>query len=237
VAQRAGIAHYDREMSAAHMLDQVQSFARLEALEADPGSYAEQLRRELEDAQALPALEARDGQLGQALAQLDAMIERAARIGLEHALVDDTAIAAPTRKVFATTIIGYADRLELLEMRAREVAARGGAADPDAVAARVGEVARRVLALRDALRAGVLAVIREVAAAAASIADRHARDRALDDPMRRRWSAARRELEALATQPERASTSWSTRLAAWPEQLDEPEVVREPTFADMLELD
>jgi len=226
-------------MSAAqHLLDQIQSLARIEALEADPGAYAAHLASEAGDAATLGELEARDARLRHALAQLDAMIERTARIRFDHALAGDATIAAPTRKVFATTIVGYTGRLELLEARARDAAARGGAADPDGVAARVGEVARAVLALRAAVRAGVLALIRDLAAAAAPIADRHARDRALDEPMRRRWSAARRDLEAIASQSEGiAAAPMAARLAAWPEQLDEPDPVREPTFADMIELD
>jgi hypothetical protein len=226
-------------MSAAqHMLDQIQSLARIEALEAEPGAYATQLASELGEAATLGELDARDARLRHALAQLDAMIERTVRIRLDHALAADTAIAGPTRKVFAATIVGYAGRLELLEARARDVAARGGATDPDGIAARVAEVARGALALRDAVRAGVLAVIRDLAAATAPIADRHARDRALDEALRKRWSAARRDLEAIASQPDRiAAAPLPARLAAWPEQLDEPDPAREPTFADMIELD
>ncbi|HEX4419683.1 MAG TPA: hypothetical protein VH165_17335 [Kofleriaceae bacterium] len=257
--------------AAQHLLDQVQSIARIEALEADPAAYAACLADELGAAGALAppgtpetaetaetlatpdtvatpdtlatpdtvdGLEARDAQLRHALAQLDAMIERAARIRLDHALADDAAIATPTRKVFATTILGYAGRIELLEARAREVAARGGARDPDAVAGRVAEVARAVLALREAMRGGVLDVIRGLAAAAVPIADRHARDRRLAEPVRRRWSAARRDLEAIAGQPEAiAAAAMATRLGAWPDQLDEPDPAREPTFADLIELD
>jgi hypothetical protein len=228
-------------MGAVQLLDQIRhvhSLTQLEALEADPGVYVDAVRAELVEAAAPPELEARDGQLGRALVQLDAMIERAARLRLEHALAGDTSIGTPTRKVFATTVVGYVGRLDLLEARARDVAARGGAADPGGVAAQVAEAAQRVLGLRDALRAGVLAVIRDTAAAAAPVADRQARDRALEEPVRRRWSAIRRELEALADQPERiASGPWSVRLTAWPDQLDEPENLRELTFADMLELD
>jgi len=224
--------------AAQHLLDQIQSLARIEALEAGPEAYAEHLASELGDAATLAQLDARDARLRDALAQLDAMIERAARIRFDHALAADTAIAAPTRKVFATTIVAYAGRLELLEARARDAAARGGAADPDQVAARVGDQARAVLALRAAVRAGVLALIGGLAATAAPIADRHARDRALDEPTRKRWSAVRRDLEAIASAPESiASAPRSARLAAWPEQLDEPDPEHEPTFADMIELD
>ncbi|HEX7940641.1 MAG TPA: hypothetical protein VF488_02500, partial [Gemmatimonadaceae bacterium] len=140
--------------------------------------------------------------------------------------------------VFASTITGYAGRMSLLEQRARDVAVRGRAADPDLVAESVVETGRAVLALRDALRAGVLALIRDLARAAVSEADRRARDRRLDEPERRRWSAARRDLEAVAAEPERVLTApMAARLGALPDQLDEPELDREVTFADLLELD
>jgi hypothetical protein len=225
-------------MSAAqHLLDQVQSPARIDALAADPGGYAALLAAELGPAATLDELAARDAGLRQALAQVDAMIERAARLRFEHALAHDPAIAAPTRKVFAATIVSYAGRIELLEARARDVAARGGAAHPGDVADRVAEVARAVLALRDAVQLGVLVLIHELAAAAIARADAQARDRALDEVTRRRWSAMRRELEALAIQPARIGAALADRLAAWPAQLDEPEAEPERTFADMIEMD
>src|SRR5215470_13311505 len=195
--------------------------ARIAALEADPAAYAAQLASELGEATELAELDERDARLRAALGQIDAMIERAARIRLDHELADDTSIATPTRKVFATTIVSYTGRLALLEDRARDVAARGGAADPAGIALRIGEAARALLALREALRDSVLGLIRERAAAAAPSADRAARDRSRDEPERRRWSAVRRELEALANQPERiAAAAMSARLAAWPSQLD-----------------
>jgi hypothetical protein len=95
-----------------------------------------------------------------------------------------------------------------------------------------------VLALRAAVRAGVLALIRDLAHAAAPDADRRARDRNLDEPVRRRWSAVRRDLEAVAADPARVlAGAMPARLAALPDQLDEPDPEREVTFADMLELD
>ena len=69
-------------------------------------------------------------------------------------------------------------------------------------------------------------------------ADKRARDRTLDDATRKRASAVRRELEALAADPTRfASGPWATRIALHPEQIDEPDPAAEPTFADMIELD
>src|SRR5262245_43477716 len=184
-------------MSAAqHILDQAYSLSRLEALEAAPGVYAECLATELPPATTLAELEARDAALVGALGQIDAMVVRAMKIRLEHALATEPSIAAPTRNVFAHTIVGYAGRLSVLEDRARDVAGRGRAAHPDAIAAAVADAARLVLALRDAVRAGVLSLIRALAHAAAPGADQRARDRQLDEPVRRRWSAVRRDLEA-----------------------------------------
>jgi hypothetical protein len=224
--------------AAQHILDQACSLARIAALEAGPAVYVEQLAAELPGGATLVELEARDAALAAALGRVDAMIARAMRIRLDHALAHDTSIGAPTRSVFASTIAGYAGRLSLLEQRARDVAVRGRAPDPDRVAECVVEAARASLALRDALRAGVLALIRDGARAAIAEADRRARDRSLDEPERRRWSAARRDLEAVAAEPERVlAAPMAARLAALPDQLDEPEPGRELTFADLLELD
>ncbi|TMQ02889.1 MAG: hypothetical protein E6J90_48000 [Deltaproteobacteria bacterium] len=53
-------------------------------------------------------------------------------------------------------------------------------------------------------------------------ADRRARDRPLDDVERRRRSAMRRELEAVAADPDRvAGTAMAARLVAHPAQIDE----------------
>jgi hypothetical protein len=224
--------------AAQHILDQACSLARIAALEADPAVYVEQLAAELPEVATLVELGARDAALIAALGQIDAMIARAMRIRLDHALASDSSIGAPTRSVFASTITGYAGRLSLLEQRARDVAVRGRAADPDRIAESVVEAARASLALRDALRDGVLALIRDGARAAIAEADRRARDRNLDEPERRRWSAARRDLEAVAAEPERVlAAPMAGRLAALPDQLDEPEPDREPTFAELLELD
>jgi len=87
-------------------------------------------------------------------------------------------------------------------------------------------------------RPGLLSAIRELATAAIPAADQRARDRDLDDVQRKRWSAARRDLEAIADEPERIlAAPFATRIAAWPEQLDEPAPKPEPTLAELIELD
>ena len=221
---------------AQHVLDQAQSLAAIDAL--DPARHASELAAELPAATTLAELEVRDAQLAAAISSIEAAIARVMRIRLDHALAADASIAAPTRRVFAQTIASYAGKLDLLEQRARDVAARGGARDPEAVASLVIAAARATLALRDALHAGVLALIRELATASLPDADRNARDRARPDPERKRWSAARRELEALAADPTRiASAAWAARVASFPEQLDEPAPEPEPALADLIELD
>ena len=48
----------------------------------------------------------------------------------------------------------------------------------------------------------------------------------------------RRDLEQLAGDPATiVAASFTARIAAWPEQLDEPDPGPEVTFADMIELD
>lgn len=226
-------------MSAAQqLLDRVHSLAAIDALAEEPEAYAELLAAELPGGSTLTELEARDAALATALGQLDLMIARVMRIRLDHVLAADTSIGPPTRRVFASTIVGYANNLGQLAARVHEVAVRGRAAAPDQLTEAVVDAARATLALRDALRAPVLAHVAALASAGIADADRHARDRAADEPLRRRWSAARRELEAIAQDPARvAAAAFATRLASWPEQLDEPAPAPEVTFADMIELD
>jgi hypothetical protein len=211
-------------------LDHVQSLAAIEAI--DPEAYVDEV------AAGLPAdLEARDGALAAALAHIDATATRIMRIRLDHALASDTSIAAPTRRVFAQTVVAYLADLDLLARRALDVAARGGAGDPPGIAQLVVDCARATLVQREALRGRVLGLVRELAAAGVADAERRARDRTLDDTQRRRWSAVRRELEAVAADPARVMAPLAQRIASWPDQLDEPAPEAEPTFAELLELD
>ena len=218
------------------LLDHLQSLAALDAFE--PGSFAVALAPELPAAASLATLEARDAALTAALAAIDDLAIRAMRLRLEHALAGDASIAAPTRRVFVQTVVSYVDNLELLCSRARDVAARGGARDPDATAALVTDAARAALALRDATRAPVLALVRDLATAALPDADARARDPQRSDVERKRWSAARRDLEMLAAEPARITAApFAERIAAWPEQLDEPAPKPEPTLAELIEID
>jgi len=218
------------------LLDQAYSLARVESL--DPTAYATLVESELGPATTLADFAGREAQLVEALAHIDATAARVMRLRLEHALAADASIAKPTRNVFASTIVAYAQNLGLLEQRARDVALRGGAGDPDQIAALVVDAGRATLAQRDALRDGVLALIRDRANASIADADRNARDRKLDDAARKQWSAVRRDLETVAADPQHVLTApLNKRLSALPEQIDEPDPEREATFADMIEID
>ena len=219
------------------ILDRVHSLPALVALEADPGAYAAHLADELPAATTRAELATRDEHLGDALARIDALAERAMRIRIDHALADDASIAIPTRKVFVSTMLAYELALGVLEMRARDVASRGGSRDPVRTAAAVVEAARAAFVLRDAIRDEVLALVSRVVTESVPLADGQARDRRLDEPVRRAWSALRRELQAVAAQPVRITGPLAERLAYWPEQLDEPDPALEPTLADLIELD
>jgi hypothetical protein len=141
------------------LLDAIQSLAAIEAPIA--ARYGEELAAELPAGSTQAELAALDTALAAALAHVDATATRVMRIRLDHALASDSSIEPTTRRVFAQTIVGYADNLGLLETRARDVAARGRAAAPSEVAALVVEAARATLAWRAELRAVVLALARE----------------------------------------------------------------------------
>lgn len=136
-------------MSAAQqLLDRVRSLAAIAELEADPGRYAQLLEVPAEP-------EPRGAAITAALQSIDELAARVMRIRLDHVLAHDTTIAEPTRRVFATTIVGYADKLDLLAERVSSVASRAG--DPAPLVTAVVDAARATLALRMALRTHVLA--------------------------------------------------------------------------------
>ena len=217
------------------VLDRVRSIAAVDALASD--ACAAELAAELGAVTSLADLAARDAALVGALAAIDDFAARVMRLRLDHVLPDDSVLPAPTRKVFASTIATYTGRLSILEERVRDVAMRMRT-DADVLVDRVLAAARATLDQRDDLRAGVLGLVRSLAAATIPDADRRARDPDLDPAQRKQWSAARRDLEVLADEPARiAAAPMAARLAAWPEQLDEPAAKPEPTLAELIELD
>jgi hypothetical protein len=222
-------------MTAQHVLDRVRSVEAIEALAAD--AYATELAAELGAVTSLAELAARDGALAGALAAVDDFAARVMRVRLDHSLPDDSVLPVPTRKVFASTIATYAGRLSVLGERVRDVAARMRS-DADTLVDTVLAEARATLAQRDDLRACELALVRSLALAGIPEADRRARDPNLAEAQRKQWSAARRDLEVLADEPARITAApHAARLAAWPEQIDEPAAKPEPTLAELIELD
>jgi hypothetical protein len=225
-------------MAASQLLDRAHSIAGIETLEAEPDAFATALAAELPGGTTHDAIAARDAALAAALQKIDDTTARVMRIQLDRVLAADTAIPAPTRKVFASTIISYANRLSVLGDRVRDVAARANAADADAIAQSVMDAADSTLALRVAVATGVLELVRTEARAALPEIERLARERTRDDAERMRHSALRRELEALVAAPDRVlAAPLAERLKSWPNLLDEPPPEAEVTFADMIELD
>ncbi len=226
---------HDARVGAKELLDRVQAPAAIAELEAEPGSHAAAVAAELGPATTLAELATRDAQLIEALQRIDEAIARVMKIRLEHSLASES-LPPVTRKMFAHTVTSYSDDLGLLEQRVRAVAARS--ANPDAIVTAVVDAARATLALRAALRDGVLAHVRALAVAAIADADRYARDRTLPDAERLRWSAARRDQEVLAAEPDRIEAApFAARIASWPEQLDEPAPAPEVHPADLIELE
>jgi hypothetical protein len=225
-------------VSAKSLLDRVHSRAAI--AELDAAEYERLLAQEVTSSEelSLALLEQRDAGIRRAIADIEELATRAMRIELDHVLADDTSIATPTRKVFAATIASYAHNIALLEDRARDIAARGGAREPAAVASAVVAAANQTFAVRGALISLVLQLAHDLARVAVADADKRAKDRTLDEASRKRWSAVRRELEAIVADPVRiAAAPWATRIAEHPEQIDEPPPEAEVTFADMIELD
>lgn len=212
-------------MTSQQVLDAAFSRATLDAL--DPEVHALALADELPN-----DIEARDAALGRSLHAIDALTQRAMRL-----LLDGVGWETPTRNVFAQTILQYANNLDLLSQRAQDAAARARLADPATMAADTVAAATRALAIRDAVRAPVLTLIAVRSLNSVVDADKRARDQALPEPMRKKWSAIRRELEMVARDPGRVAGSLAQRLLSHPDQLDEPEPSREPSLAELIELD
>jgi hypothetical protein len=223
--------------TAAQLLDAVRGLSQLEAFDVD--GYAQQLAAELAaDAVTLDGVAACDDRARAALAAIDGFAARAMRIRIDHALAADTSVPPTFRTHLATMVTAYERDLDTLRQRVTEVAARvdpGGAARAATV---VVDAACAVLAARAQLRELVLGAVRDLAAARVAAVRLAARDPGLDDAARARWTAVRRELELVATQPERvAAGRFADRIAALP-AIDEPADADEPPSREQLiELD
>lgn len=201
-------------------------------------TYLDRLAEELGAPGDLSQLEAVDDHLRAALTAIDGLAGRVMRILLDRELGDDDAIPTATRKVFSATVLAYRDSLAVLEERARDTASRVNPGSGAALAARVISAAVTTLELHRRLRAAVLTLACDHAAAALALVRQAACDRSSEDATRRHWSAARRDLESIIAQPERvAQLRRRDRLAAFPALLDEPEPQRELTFAELIEMD
>ena len=206
------------------MLDRIRSLAAFEAFV--PADFAAEVARELPGSTTLADLAAGDAALVAALQAIDELAARMMRLHIDHIA---PAMPLPTRRVFASTIVTYRDKLDVLADRVR---ATGADAAP------IVEAARATLAVRDAARDAVLAVVRERARTSITQADERARDIKLEDAQRKQWSRARRDLEAITDEPARIlAAPMATRMAAWDDQLDEPPEKPEPTLAELIELD
>ncbi len=219
--------------AAQELLDAVHGLAQLEAFE--PERYRARLAEVLDGEPAtLDALDAADDTLRGALSAIDTFSARCMRIRLDHALAGDTSVATPLRKVLAGTVTSYVGDLGLLGERVRAVAARVDPAGADDTADRVVAAARVVLADRAALHDHVLDVARQLANARIDAARAQARDRHNEETLRRRWTAALRELEQVAARPARiAEAPWRDRVATF---LGPDEPIEEPPELSLGEL-
>ncbi len=218
-------------ITALRWLDQVQRLPQARAF--DPRRVLDELERELTLPAGAPLDQLGDGldTLASALVEIDRFAQRCARIYLAHALA---ATPAPPQlyTLFATTVLSYADQLALLRQRVAGALVR--IAPEAATAARVTDAVveslERVLADRAALRDGVLAIARRLAAAQLPSARGAARDRSLSDERRQQWGRARVDLEAIGERPETvAAGSFTERLQRMPSPPEEPEPEVEPT--------
>ena len=223
--------------SAQQLLDRTQRLAQLDELDVD--GYADQLRSELRavPATTLAELEARDDQLRAVLASFDNFASKAMRIRLEHLAVDWPALTAQFRTLLSTTVVNYVGDVGRLHQRVAGSVARQEPYRANAVADVVVDAAVRVLELRGALGEAVLSLAATLARSTLELVEQRARERALDDDTRRKWTALRADLHALIDRPIRLAEQ---RFADRQRALLTPDLILdeipEPSFADLLEL-
>lgn len=225
--------------SAQQILDAVHGLAQVDAF--DPEAYAARLAEEVGVGGAgggltMATLEASDEALRGALGAIDAFSGRCMRIRMDHALAGDTSVGTPLRKVLAGTVTNYAGDLGLLRERVLSVAARVDPRGAEATAERVVGTAQGVLDERAGLYDRVLAIAKQLASERIAPARQAARDRHAEEPVRRKWTAALRDLEQVAERPARIiEAPWSQRVATVVGP-DEPiEEAPEPTLGELIE--
>lgn len=196
------------------ILDQVQHLRELDAVDAARLGAA--LRSDVGGVdETLGTAGAQLDALREALSAVDAFSRKAMGIRLTHVLA--TAPVTPQfRTLLASTVNSYAGDTALLRRRL-------GGSLPEGLLDEVIAAADKVLALRQALRAAVLDVVREVAAAQAPWVQKASRDRSLPDLERNRLRKARVDLEDLAKAPGHvASAPFDERLKAHSMPEEEP---------------
>ena len=146
------------------LLDRVHGVAQVDALTVD--GFMEAVRADVPATTTPEGYAAADETLRAVLAAVDLFAARAMSARLAEALAADTSLGAPFAKVIATTIVGYAGKLDVLRERVLSTATRVDPRGAAAIAERVIEQARLVLDQRDRLRAPVIALAQELAAAA-----------------------------------------------------------------------
>lgn len=221
--------------AAQRVLDAVQSLGQIETF--DPDAYVARLAEELDTGPVtIGSLEATDAALRGALLAIDAFSGRCMRIRLDHLLAGDTSVAPPLRKVLAGTVTNYAGDLGLLRERVMSVASRVDPRGADDTADKVVETARQVLEERGALYERVLELGKQLASARIAAARQAARDRYAEEPVRRKWTAALRDLEQVVERPARIiEAPWGQRMATVVGP-DEPlEEAPEPTRGELIE--
>lgn len=221
--------------AAQQLLDAVHSLGQIESLDAE--AYVGRLVEEVGGGPVtLASLEATDDALRGAFLAIDAFSTRCMRIRLDHLLAGDTSVAPPMRKVLAGTVTNYAGDLRLLRERVVSVAMRVDPRGADETADRVVETARQVLGLRGELYERVLEIGKQLATERIAPARQAARDRYAEEPVRRKWTAALRDLEQIVERPTRIiEARWSERVATVvgpDEPLEEPP---EPTRGELIE--
>ena len=220
-----------RPLPALDMLTSVQQLRELASL--TPARFIAALAADLGTGdETLATLGAQLDALHQALLAIEQFTRLAMDIRLRHVLAHEP-VAPELRRLLSATVVSYAGELALLRQRfARYLSATL----LEAVIAAV----EWVLALRQALRGGVLELGRQVALTQESWLKKAARNRLLEDAERLRLRLARVDLQQLVEQPERlAAERFEARLKKLPipAEEDEVEVGEDAQRFSLLEID
>ncbi len=182
--------------AALRVLDPIHRLAELDAFE--PPRLLDALRDEALAAQptTIDALGAHLDALGAVLDELERFAQKSMHVRLQ------TLVADPLPKQLMTlvtsTIVGYANDLPLLRRRILPALERNDRGSADAIMTKIEAAATRALGELATLRAGVLAIVEQVAAARLADATRLAADPIVPDDERAAWRRARVDLQQLA---------------------------------------